>query len=277
MDVGLNFSHEPFLASLATVSEADFYITRGNMNEGLAEDYETVIGTTAPSNVHFTDTDDPEVIVQCEDADIRITHNANTAPFDGETRIYTTETKLADTPTDGHSILIRQGIDFDRFAGWEGNGDSPVITAGNNIGNRNGSFDVDIDHALVSAEFDYKAYDRNCKDGFVNREKLLNNLRSASVYANFSRTIILTALLEAMALGIPIVTIPGYGYTDAITHGHNGLVADDRSDFVRYVEYLQNHPEFAEKLGEQARTTVKGRCSREEFATRWKLLLQSMA
>lgn len=277
MDVRLNFSHEPYVASLSVLSDIDFYITGGNTNEGLAEDYETVIGRTAPDNIHFTNTDDPDVVVQGPGADIRVTHNVNTSPLTGGTTVYTTESKLADTPPDSQYLLIRHGIDTDRFSGWDRDNEGNVLTSGNNIGNRNGSFDVDIHEALISSEFTYRAYGRNCKDGFIERDTLINRLQNASVYVNFSRTIIPTALLEAMALGMPIVTIPGYGNTDAITHGHNGLVADNRTDFVQSVEYLTDNPEFAGTLGETARQTVKGRYSRGEFASRWNLLFQSEA
>lgn len=277
MKVRLNFSHEPYVAALATISDIEFYITGGNTNEGLAEDYETVIGRSAPENIHFTDTDDPDVVVQGTDADIRITHNENTTPLTDGATVYTTETKLADTPPESRYMLIRHGIDTDRFYGWNSDTDGQVVTTGNNIGNRNGSFDITIHEALLTAAVDYRAYGRNCKDGFIDRDALISQLRNASVYVNFSRTIIPTALLEAMALGMPIVTIPGYGNTDAITHGHNGLVADNPDDFVQYVEYLRDNPEFAATLGDHARQTVEGRYSRAEFATRWNVLFQSIA
>lgn len=277
MNVRLNFSHEPYVDALSTISDVGFYIAGGNINEGLAEDHKTLIGRPAPENIHFTDTNDPDVVVQGTGADIRITHNEGTPPLTDGATVYTTESKLADSPPNSRYMLIRHGIDTDRFSDWDGDSDGPVVTTGNDIGNRNGSFDISIHKALLQAEFNYRAYGRNCKDGFVERDTLITRLQNASVYANFSRTIIPTALLEAMAVGMPVVTIPGYGNTDAITHGHNGLVADNPTDFVQYIEYLHNNPEFAETLGEQARQTVEGRYSRAEFATRWTLLLQSIA
>lgn len=152
-----------------------------------------------------------------------------------------------------------------------------MATTGNNIGNRNGSFYINIHKALIPAEFNYRDYGRNCKEGFVERDTLITRFQNASVYVNFSRTIIPTALLEAMTLGMPVVTIHTYGPPTPSLSGTTVSSLTIQLISSSTLSTCRTTPGFGETLGEHARQTVEGRYSRAEFAIRWTLLLQSIA
>lgn len=69
------------------------------------------------------------------------------------------------------------------------------------------------------------------------------------------------ALLEAMAMGKPIIATPVGGIPEAIEDGKNGiLVEPDVDKIAKKIEYLLENKQFAEELGRNAEKTVE-----EEF------------
>lgn len=68
-------------------------------------------------------------------------------------------------------------------------------------------------------------------------------------------------LLEAGALGAPIVAMPTGGTTDIITDNVNGLLAPTPELFARQLQRLLADPALRRRLGDQARLTVQQRFS----------------
>lgn len=60
-------------------------------------------------------------------------------------------------------------------------------------------------------------------------------------------------LLEASALGAPVLAMPTGGTPDIIHDGHNGLLAATPSRFAACLVWLLQHPTERERLGENAR------------------------
>lgn len=275
MNVQFTYSHEVFLEMMSAIKEHDFYLTGGNVVEGEREDFVAVHGDV-PENIHFGRHDDPAITVNGENPDVRVTNNRGQNPLRDGWTVYTTERKLADDPpTNRRYMLIRKGIDTEKFSGWNGDLDGPVVTTTNNIDNRPKAAAQDVHEALLESDLDYRAYGRYNKDGMLNHDEMLDELRAASVYANLSKTISPNALYEALAVGLPIVTVPGYGARDAVTHRYNGLIAVRPDEFVSNVTELANTPDFAHTLAERARETAVGRYSREEFVWRWRVVLSN--
>jgi len=75
------------------------------------------------------------------------------------------------------------------------------------------------------------------------------------------------ALLEAMAMGKPIVATPIAGIPEAITDGENGLlVAPEAEQVAEKIDLLLRDREYAERLGRCAKKTVEERFTWEQAA-----------
>lgn len=79
------------------------------------------------------------------------------------------------------------------------------------------------------------------------------------------------AMLEAMALGRPVVATTAGGIPEVIAHGENGILVpiDDPSALASAVTDLLGSPEEAARLGEAGRRTVEERFSSRETARRY--------
>jgi glycosyltransferase involved in cell wall biosynthesis len=83
-----------------------------------------------------------------------------------------------------------------------------------------------------------------------------------------------TVLLEAMALGVPVVAAMNGGTQEIITHGETGLMVPpgDVSAAARALQRLTDEPGLADSLRWNAEIAVQGRLSlaaHAEAMTRW--------
>lgn len=101
--------------------------------------------------------------------------------------------------------------------------------------------------------------------GKLAREQVIERYARASVFVQPSRVTadgdrdgIPNVLLEAMAMGLPVVGSNVSGIPELIEHGRNGLLveADDAAALAAAIERLLDHPDEAARLGEAARATV---------------------
>jgi len=75
------------------------------------------------------------------------------------------------------------------------------------------------------------------------------------------------ALLEAMAMGKPIVATSVGGIPEAITDGENGLlVAPEAEQVAEKIDLLLRDREYAERLGRCAKKTVEEKFTWEQAA-----------
>lgn len=78
------------------------------------------------------------------------------------------------------------------------------------------------------------------------------------------------SLLEAMAMGKPIVATPIGGIPEAITDGKNGLlVAPEIEQIAKKIDFLLRNREYAEELGRCAKETVEEKFTREQAAEKF--------
>lgn len=92
--------------------------------------------------------------------------------------------------------------------------------------------------------------------GYLDRERSLPDCYAAAdVFVFSSRTETQgLVLLEAMAMGVPVVALAEMGTRDVLQEGKGVLIADDnRDDFARKVHYLLLHKEARRDLGRRAR------------------------
>lgn len=101
--------------------------------------------------------------------------------------------------------------------------------------------------------------------GKLTREQVIDRYARAAVYVQPSRVAadgdrdgIPNVLLEAMAMGLPVVATRISGIPELVKHRHNGLLvgAEDASNLADAVQQLIETPVLAAQLGRQARQAV---------------------
>lgn len=81
-----------------------------------------------------------------------------------------------------------------------------------------------------------------------------------------------TAMLEAMALGIPIVTVENP--SSPIKHGVNGLVGKNVNELIKHISTLLKDEAKRRNLGLNAKTTIEQRFSHSHFVNSWRSLIE---
>lgn len=82
-------------------------------------------------------------------------------------------------------------------------------------------------------------------------------IRNATVLVNSSRSeSMASSILEAMALGTPVIARDIHGNTALVQHGHTGLVYSSPNDFIRELECLLQDSELKGRLTKAAKERV---------------------
>ena len=109
--------------------------------------------------------------------------------------------------------------------------------------------------------------------GAAPRHEVLRQLREATVLAapfvtaaDGNRDALPTVVLEAMALGVPVVASPVGGVPEMITHGIEGLLVPegDVEALAAATRRLLRDPELGARMGEAGTRTVKTRFAHEQ-------------
>lgn len=122
--------------------------------------------------------------------------------------------------------------------------------------------------------------------GPLPQEEVLARYRRAAVYclpcrvaASGDRDGLPTSVLEAMALGVPVVTTAVSGLPEAVIDGETGLVVPERDPdaLAAALERVLTNPELAARLAARARRHVEERFALERNAARLRALFPEAA
>ncbi len=93
--------------------------------------------------------------------------------------------------------------------------------------------------------------------GWLESEKARERLRGLDVFVHYSRWDGLpNAVLEAMAMGLPVVASDAPGCRDAVVHGETGFLAKTEVELLEYSHRLVDDKELRRRLGEAGRKRV---------------------
>lgn len=122
-------------------------------------------------------------------------------------------------------------------------------------GSGSADYQVEIDNLLVSAGIEERTY----RSGFVEGEMKDLLLQGADIFAltsyseNFG-----VAVLEAMAVGLPVVVTPGVALASVVEQYRLGYVAElDIAAIASTLEHCLNHPQTIKEMGASARQLVR--------------------
>ena len=106
--------------------------------------------------------------------------------------------------------------------------------------------------------------------GWMPHAAALTRLRSADVLVHTSKWEGMPmAILEGMALGLPVIATSAIGNRDLILPGETGYIADDAPAFVDALQKLANSKELRRKFGEAGRRRVACEFDPAQLAVRW--------
>ncbi len=77
------------------------------------------------------------------------------------------------------------------------------------------------------------------------------------------------AVIEAMALGLPVVATDAVGNRDLIRSGENGFIATDVPGFLRALNCLAQSPELRHGMGNAGRQRVLNEYDQDKLGARW--------
>ncbi|HEY9632661.1 MAG TPA: glycosyltransferase [Coleofasciculaceae cyanobacterium] len=116
-------------------------------------------------------------------------------------------------------------------------------------------YEAEINKLLVSAGIDERTY----RSGFVEGEMKDLLMQGADIFAltsyseNFG-----VAVLEAMAVGLPVVVTPGVALASVVEQYQLGYVAElDVAAIASTLEHCLDHPQTTKEMGDRARQLVR--------------------
>jgi glycosyltransferase involved in cell wall biosynthesis len=132
-------------------------------------------------------------------------------------------------------------------------------------GSGSSDYEAEINELLVSAGIDERTY----RSGFVEGEMKDLLMQGADIFAltsyseNFG-----VAVLEAMAVGLPVVVTPGVALASVVEQNQLGYVAElDTVAIASSLQHCLNHPQITKKMGDRARQLVREQYTWERNAS----------
>jgi len=175
---------------------------------------------------------------------------------------------------DDDVINIPYGIDTTFFDGWRG-GDGKILTIVNQYPQNNDVTGFNIWGEVTNGfQVNPWGFSPNFSNTTKNQEHLLDLYRKASVFLNTSSwKACPKPLLEAMAVGCPVVTTATTILTDIIEDGVNGFITNDIEKMKKNINQLIDDPILSKRLGSQARKTIKNKFNIDNFCNIWNVSL----
>lgn len=106
--------------------------------------------------------------------------------------------------------------------------------------------------------------------GFIKNDLLREKFANYRAYFNPTTDSSLPmAVLEAMSVGLPVVTTATTELPKIIKNGFNGFISNDVNFLIAKMELLIKDKDLAKRLGENAKETVRKKFSMERFVNEW--------
>ena len=177
--------------------------------------------------------------------------------------------------------IIPHGVDASDYAGFQNTGQIPaVLTVANFVKERGDVMGYSFLRDLVKHDIPHKIVGENptLPDSGPARDwvELRSCYRDYRVYLNTALSAGLIAVMEAMTVGMPIVTRlgPREGSPEGIPSnlvidGYNGFVSDDPECLREKIKFLLANPDVAKEMGQRARETVQAEHNIQRFIRDW--------
>lgn len=167
--------------------------------------------------------------------------------------------------------VIPHGIDTNRFRGFKSNPEPYGISVVNLFPQR----DVFCGWELwrsVASERKVKLIGHNpgLSESAKSEDHLIEELASARYFLNTSQwSPVPLSMLEAMSVGLPIISTAKQEIPNIIEHGKNGFLANTKDEMLQYIDILSKDLDLATKMGNEARETIVNKFGIDQFIKNW--------
>jgi glycosyltransferase involved in cell wall biosynthesis len=185
-----------------------------------------------------------------------------------------------------HARLIRNMVDLADFSPYEGlrplTPPLYAVMAGADRPQKNFPLFLEIARALVDDPIrlvwvadatppSRLELPRNLEvTGWLPRAQALGRIAGGHVYVQTSLWEGLPiALLEGLALGLPVLGLPAVGNADLVMHGRNGYRCRTAAEFADRLRELLANPALREEMGRESRSIVERHYTVESLAQSW--------
>lgn len=184
-------------------------------------------------------------------------------------------------PSPSQLVLLPNAIDLDRFSISESqvfanSGDITLVNVGSLVNKKNQQFLLRVMNLLPEKyQLDLLGDGPNMgkltrqveENDLQNRVRLIGTVNEPEAYYQSSNLYVHAAtyepfglvLLEAMACGLPVVTLDGGGNRDIVQNGYNGFLLKeaDEKKFAQKIQEIIDNPDLYQKLREGALLTAQ--------------------
>jgi len=187
----------------------------------------------------------------------------------GHTNVYITEHNRT-TWENPNGIIIPHGIDTEVFKGYTG-----ALPRGVTMVNQFPSRDVFCGWGLYQSllkqiQCDLVGDNPGLSKSIKDPVEIASTLGQYRYYLNTSQlSPVPLSVLEAMAIGLPIVTTAKQELPKIIRNGYNGYISNDPEELIKACQKLVAEPELAKELGANARKTIEEKFSLQNFVENW--------
>jgi len=170
-------------------------------------------------------------------------------------------------------VIIPKCVDTEIFDGWVG-GDNKVLINVDYYQNKANitGFKL-LEQINKQLPIDLIGINPGISSPAKDLDDLVCKYRNASVFLNTSCWLSCPIeLLEAMAVGCPIVSSKSCDIADYIEHGINGFLSNDPEEIIKYCKMLINDKDLAKRIGEAGRKTMVEKFNKNIFINKYNSL-----
>lgn len=184
----------------------------------------------------------------------------------------------ADQWWDSTGVAIEHGIDTNIFCGWNG-AMGGVLSVVNQFRERDSLLGFSLWKNVTNGlQTNLVGDNPGLSQEATSTDDLVNRYRVAGVFLNTSlQSTYPMAMIEAMAVGCPVVSTPTCAIPTIIQDGVNGMLGYTPEDLRSKLELLLRDKELARTIGEAGRQTVLHRFGESRFIDDWNNLFRALA
>jgi len=111
--------------------------------------------------------------------------------------------------------------------------------------------------------------------GFLSFDRAVKKLSTAGVFFNpATASPIPMSLMEAMAVGVPVVTTAFYEAGLIMQNGKHGIVSNNVRELQEGIKFMLKNRDVAKEMGQNAKRLVEETFPMETFITKWKKVFE---